>query len=184
MTSQGDERRAPNRMAPSARIEFRQYESLLTEFMRLLREEFGDRVASVVLFGSIARGTARPDSDIDVCVVIRGLPASRYRRHQLLTPVLERLRQTAAYKDLVQRHYMPDIAAILYTPEDVQATKPIFLDLAEEGVLLQDDGTMRAKLDRLRERMQALGTRKVMLENGTYYWLLKPGLRFGEVVEL
>jgi predicted nucleotidyltransferase len=162
----------------------REYEPLIEEFVRLLLAEFGDRVVSVLLFGSVARGTARPDSDVDVCLVIRDLPASRYRRHQLLTPVLERLRQAAAYRDLVARRYLPDIAAILYTPEEIQETKPIFLDLVEEGILLRDDGILRIKLTQLRERMKMLGSRKVVLEDGTYYWLLKPGIRFGEVIEL
>lgn len=118
------------------------------------------------------------------CVVIRGLPVSRYRRHQLLNPVLERLRQSAEYTDLIARGYAPDVAAILYTHEEIQQTKPIFLDLVEEGVLLLDDGTMQAKLDQLRARLKTLGSRKVVLEDGTYYWLLKPGLRFGEVFAL
>lgn len=87
-----------------------EYQPLLDEFLRLLLAEFGDRVVSVLLFGSVARRTARPDSDVDVCLVIRGLPASQYRRHQLLTPVLETLYETAAYRNLVARGYSPDIA--------------------------------------------------------------------------
>lgn len=162
----------------------REYESLLQELLRLLREEFGDRVRSLLVFGSVARGTARPDSDVDVCVVIRELPVSRYRRHLLVGPVLERLRQSAAYADLIRRGYTPDVAAILYIPEEFQETKPIFLDLVEDAVLLHDDGTVRAKLDQLRARMKMLGSRKVVLDDGTYYWMLKPGLRFGEVIEL
>jgi predicted nucleotidyltransferase len=55
----------------------REYEPLMQELLRLLREEFGDRVRSLLVFGSVARGTARPDSDVDVCVVIRELPVSR-----------------------------------------------------------------------------------------------------------
>lgn len=43
---------------------------------------------------------------------------------------------------------------------------------------------VRAKLDQLRARMKTLGSRKIVLDDGTYYWLLKPGLRFGEVIEL
>jgi hypothetical protein len=109
---------------------------------------------------------------------------SRYRRHQLIGPVLARLRQTAAYEELIRRGYTPDVAAILYTPEEIRETKPIFLDLVEEGILLHDDGTVRAKLDQLRARMKTLGSRKIVLDDGTYYWLLKPGLRFGEVIEL
>lgn len=162
----------------------REYEPLIHEFLRLLREEFGDRVRSLLVFGSVARGTARPDSDVDVCVGLRELPVSRYRRHQLLGSVLDRLRQSAAYEDLIRRGYTPDVAAILYTPEEFQETKPLFLDLVEDAVLLHDDGTARAKLDQLRARMKTLGSRKIVLDDGTYYWLLKPGLRFGEVIEL
>ena len=37
----------------------REYEPLMQEFLRLLREEFGERVRSLLVFGSVARGTAR-----------------------------------------------------------------------------------------------------------------------------
>jgi predicted nucleotidyltransferase len=161
-----------------------EYTPLLEELIRLLRGEFGDRLRSVLLFGSVARGAARPDSDVDVCLVISDLPVSRYGRHQLLSPILARLRESAAYETLIGHGYAPDVAAILYTPEDIQHTKPIFLDFVEDGVVLLDDGIMRTKLDQLRARMKTLGSRKVNLEDGTYYWLLKPGIRFGEVVEL
>lgn len=57
----------------------REYEPLMQELLRLLREEFGDRVRSLLVFGSVARGAARPDSDVDMCVVLRELPVSRYR---------------------------------------------------------------------------------------------------------
>src|SRR5574340_879177 len=138
-----------------------EYAPLVEELIRLLREEFGNRVRSVLLFGSVARGTARPDSDVDLCIVIRDLPVSRYRRHQLLSPLLERLRQSEAYKTLIGHGYAPDVAAILYTPEEIRHTKPIFLDFVEDGVVLLDDGTMRAKLDQLRARMKTLGSRRV-----------------------
>ncbi len=38
-------------------------------FARRAGESFGDRIRSVVLFGSVVRGTDGPDSDVDVLVV-------------------------------------------------------------------------------------------------------------------
>ncbi len=38
----------------------------------LLDEAFGDRLQGVVLYGSEARGTADPDSDADLLVLLRG----------------------------------------------------------------------------------------------------------------
>lgn len=44
--------------------------------LQILRHRFeifyGDRLARMVLFGSRARGDAKPDSDIDVLVVLNG----------------------------------------------------------------------------------------------------------------
>jgi predicted nucleotidyltransferase len=44
--------------------------NVLDGYVRLLRAQFGARVERVVLFGSYARGQAKPDSDVDVLVVI------------------------------------------------------------------------------------------------------------------
>jgi predicted nucleotidyltransferase len=38
----------------------------------LLAEAFGSRLQGVVLYGSEARGTAAPDSDADILVLLRG----------------------------------------------------------------------------------------------------------------
>lgn len=43
----------------------------LVKFRRAVEEAFGDKVERVVLFGSRARGDARPDSDWDVAVFLK-----------------------------------------------------------------------------------------------------------------
>jgi predicted nucleotidyltransferase len=44
---------------------------VLSRFRTALAETYGDRLERAVLFGSRARGDARPDSDYDVAVFIR-----------------------------------------------------------------------------------------------------------------
>jgi predicted nucleotidyltransferase len=46
----------------------------LTRFRASIGEVYGDRVERVVLFGSRARGDARPDSDYDIAVFLHDLP--------------------------------------------------------------------------------------------------------------
>jgi predicted nucleotidyltransferase len=40
------------------------------EFVRRVTQEYGDQIRGITLFGSVARGTAVEDSDIDLLVVI------------------------------------------------------------------------------------------------------------------
>jgi len=46
----------------------------LTRFRAAVTEIYGDRIERVVLFGSRARGDAKPDSDYDVAVFLRDMP--------------------------------------------------------------------------------------------------------------
>ena len=61
-----DETRYDSPMLPEGPIR-----DTLLAYKRRLEARFGERLVSVKLFGSYARGEARPDSDVDVCVVIR-----------------------------------------------------------------------------------------------------------------
>ncbi len=47
-------------------------EAFLKEIRRRLEEEFGGRLRDVVLHGSLARGEATRESDLDLIVVLRG----------------------------------------------------------------------------------------------------------------
>ncbi len=46
---------------------------VLRRFRRAVGEIYGDRLQRVVLFGSRARGDARPESDYDVAVFLRDM---------------------------------------------------------------------------------------------------------------
>lgn len=51
----------------------RNIKSILRKLKKGLTEIYGDQLKSVILFGSYARGDARPpDSDIDVMIVLKG----------------------------------------------------------------------------------------------------------------
>ncbi len=161
-----------------------EYRLLFESFHTLLSERFGENLVSIVLFGSVASGSARRDSDMDVCLVIRGLPKSRFQRNRLISPLLWDLKATSPYQEMRRQGYFPEVSPILYTPEEVKDTKPIFLDMVEEGEILRDDGTMRRKLDDIKGTLKVFKSRKVILDDGSWYWELKPGMRLGEVIDL
>ena len=41
----------------------------LESFVRILKGSYGDRIRKIILFGSVAKGEAEEDSDIDVLIV-------------------------------------------------------------------------------------------------------------------
>ena len=45
------------------------HEKAVDEFVQKLKEKFGDRVESIIVFGSYARGESKEESDIDVLIV-------------------------------------------------------------------------------------------------------------------
>ncbi|MBK8432567.1 MAG: nucleotidyltransferase domain-containing protein [Chloroflexi bacterium] len=49
-----------------------------------LQEALGDDLVALVLFGSRARGDARPDSDWDLLLIAEGLPERPFARHLAL----------------------------------------------------------------------------------------------------
>jgi predicted nucleotidyltransferase len=63
--------------------------------VQALEKTFAGRLKTVVLFGSQARGQARPGSDHDLYVVIEGLPREPLARQRtvrgILLPILDRL---------------------------------------------------------------------------------------------
>jgi predicted nucleotidyltransferase len=45
---------------------------VLKELQRALQHELGDQLEDILLFGSRARGEGRPDSDVDVLILLKG----------------------------------------------------------------------------------------------------------------
>jgi predicted nucleotidyltransferase len=74
---------------------YEKYRESVNEFVRRALEKYGDKIDSIILFGSVARGEAREESDIDILVVAVG---DRFRmRRELSGIVLDILLETGEY---------------------------------------------------------------------------------------
>lgn len=147
-----------------------------------LRTALGDRLVSVVLFGSVARGDAGPSSDIALLIVAEGLPSGHFARKQLLATAdaaFERGVEEAASHGIEAR-----LARIVRTPAEAARVIPLDLDLTEDGVLLHDrGGFFAAVLERVRGSLRRLGARRVR-QGRRWSWDLKPDFERGEIVEI
>ncbi len=134
--------------------------SLPTRMIATLRDVLGDRLRAVVLYGSQARGDARPSSDWDVLVIAEGLPDGTLARH------------------LALKRALPDdcraiISIIAKTPDELSnAATALFLDIALDGRILYDPyGIASRWIGRLRLMMQNEGLRRERTPAGDI-WLL------------
>lgn len=147
----------------------------LRRYVEALERHFEERLVSVVLFGSWVRGAARPDSDLDLLVVIRDLPSDRFERHRTLYQVPREVSEAFA-----------EVASpIALTPAEAERVKPYYLGMLSGHVLLHDAGGFFAGiLERLRQRLGELGARHYVDKDGYEYWDLKPDWKPGDVVVL
>ncbi len=158
------------------------YDAISSRVAEEVARLYGPRLVACAVFGSVGRGTPRQDSDIDLLIVARDLPRGRFARVEEFLPVEARLE-----RDLqpVDDATVPiELSPIFKTPEECEEGSPLFLDMVEDArILIDAEGVLTRRLDRLRARLRELGARRVVSGNG-WYWELKPNLRPGEIFAL
>jgi predicted nucleotidyltransferase len=158
------------------------YKTVLEKLVEVAKREFGDDLVSIVLYGSVARGDNRPDSDVDLLLVVRNLPKdSMLKRIRLFEEKVEGKLGLEEYWS--KGHYIT-LSPVLKTPEEAERLSPLYLDMVEDAVILFDkDNFFSNVLERLRKRLRELGAERVRMGK-RWYWVLKKDYRFGEVIEL
>jgi hypothetical protein len=163
-------------------IGYDKYKKLLDLLLQGLQEKFGeDFVLAFALFGSVARGEARPDSDIDILIVHKPIG---FRPTEKFVEILFELREGEEYRKLRSEGLNPDPYPIFMTEEDLYERPLILLDIMDHGIIIYDNGVLEKRFNSLRKRLSELGAKKVVLEDGSWYWDLKPDWKPGEVIEL
>jgi predicted nucleotidyltransferase len=158
------------------------FERIVAELPQACRQVYGQRLRALAVFGSVARGTPRPDSDIDLLLVVDDLPAGRRVRmdefetvDRLLDPLVSAAQAQGVYTTL---------SPVLKTPQELDRGSLLDLDMIDEArILLDPDQVLHRHLQALSARLATLGARKVE-RGGGYYWELKPDYRWGERITL
>ncbi|MEM4281556.1 MAG: nucleotidyltransferase domain-containing protein [Candidatus Caldarchaeum sp.] len=149
--------------------------------VELLKANVG--VRSLILFGSVARGNAKKDSDVDVLVVsdmFKSLGEAVDRLVEVeysprVIQELEWLENNGVYTHL---SFHPISSATL------RKHPPIILDVVDEGIVVVDDGTYMKEARIIKAKMKTLGAARIWLAENEWVWVLKPDAKVGEVIEL
>jgi len=129
--------------------------------IQALRQEFGERLKTVVLFGSQARGEARPDSDHDLFIVVENLPTEPLARQKTV-----RLTLLPILADLPG-----SINFIAKTPQEVAANlTPLLLDVCVDGICLYGRSYFEPYRQKAQAALQQAKLRRHKL-HGSWVWL-------------
>src|SRR5438132_3446238 len=145
--------------------------------MQLHKSSLG--LLGVWLFGSVARGDARPNSDLDLLVAASGLKGSRSRMADVaMSPVNVGSEKTFFFRN----GFVTDVSFYPMAEEELGRFYPIMLDVMDHGVIIYERREVLSRVARsMKEWLAAMRVRKVPLERG-WMWLLPPDLRVGERV--
>lgn len=154
------------------------YKQILNKFTQKLFARFKDDLISLVLFGSVTRGTARKESDIDILIILNDAPDSYYDR---LKPVIDI--ELELRNDI--EGMPPVFSSIILSMDEAKENRNIFLDMIDDSIILYDKNSFfKNRLSELKNRLVQLGSKKVILDDDTWYWNLKPDIEAGEIIEL
>tara|TARA_Y100000588_G_C14143102_1_gene877044 strand:+ start:261 stop:770 length:510 start_codon:yes stop_codon:yes gene_type:complete len=165
-------------------IDYHTYKPLLDCFVSTIKKDMDDQVVSIVLYGSVARGNARAESDIDLLLVLEEASPIYRERLQAILPILRNLRQTSCWKDLEAQHIFPSPSVVILTRDEAEQNRSLYLDMIGDSQILLDRGNFfQNRLKILQNRLKELGSQKIQRGDG-WYWDLKPDLKPDEILVL
>lgn len=158
------------------------YQILLLELRQRIVEYYGDRLTSLVVYGSVGRGSPNSQSDLDFLIVATDLPHGRIKRMAEFNQIEKLLFMQPA---LLRSDGSPmDFSPVFKTPDEVRHGSLLFLDFIDDAQFLFDrDDFFKNFLAQFQHRLNALGARRIWQGNA-WYWDLKPNFKSGEVFEL
>ncbi len=138
---------------------------------------------SLAIYGSVARGTAREDSDIDIMVISDDFHGSLGKRLEGLLAVEDSMQDELEW--LAEQGIVTRLSFYPLRTEEARRLPDLFLDLTEDSIILYDeDRLLEALLLELKAKLLIQGAVRKFVDEDHWYWDLRPGYSFGEEIEI
>jgi len=158
------------------------FNNTLYRILEACQKIYGEDLITLAVFGSVARGTPNPESDIDLLIVAQNLPSGRLKRMKQFNKVEEFL--ASWIESLRKNGINTTLSPIIKTPEEVTAGSLLFLDMTEDVLILYDKEKFFTNfLQEFSMKLKRLGAKKIIIGE-RWHWVLKSDYTEGEVFDI
>jgi predicted nucleotidyltransferase len=165
------------------RIPHAYFAPIIKKYCEILNNYLGERLISIMLFGSIARGDWDKNSDIDILIIADGWNDKPvWNRIEELRKAKRELEESLEYLEALRAGYWPIIQNYPLNIEEAKKFNRVYLDAIIDGIILYDKNNFLTNiLESLRKKLEEMGSIRITLPNNKYYWILKD-IKAGEVI--
>ena len=156
------------------------YINIIYDVFRAVRDRYSLR--SFAVYGSVARGDTKEYSDIDFLVISDEFKGSIASRMDRLIEIEYDVRDEIRW--LIKNGIYVSLSIYPMKPEEAKRLPLLLLDLVDEAKIVYDDGLLENLLNELKAKIIKLGAKKIQLDDGSWYWDLKPDYKPYEVIRL
>jgi len=157
------------------------HRSCLAGIFGRIIDYYAERMVSLVVFGSYARGEPRLDSDLDLFVVLTSGKWSRLseRTEEFVVNIEEFCDEDL--QALFEEGISMEISPVIVTMDEARNFLPLYLDMVSDCLVIADRrGFFAGVLERVRGQMIRWGSRRIEM-SGHWLWEICPGLKWNEV---
>jgi hypothetical protein len=126
----------------------------------------------------------KKESDIDFILVLKKVKNISKAYEKLTRITHKKIFRTKEYLYFEKRGYLAYPSFYVMSLSEFKSHPPLLLDPVYEGkIVFERRRVVSDEFEIIRKKLKELGSRREKIF-GDYYWILKPGLRKGEVVEI
>ena len=154
------------------KVQQKEYIPLISAIASRLIERYNGRLVSIVVFGSVARGKATSESDLDLLVVTKDLPERYSERVSQFVELLDDVKEVKLWL-WKEKGIFCNIEVLILTPEEAQEFQPLYLDMVEDSIIIYDrTDFFKSVLEKVAEKLRELRAEKEALPGDRWFWRL------------
>ncbi len=148
------------------------YKNYLDVFTEKIENSLGDKILSLVLFGSSCRGQAKGNSDLDMFIIYDHEKTTRKEINEAVISICVGMRKSDEYKKLMNRKIYPEVHPFFIDKESVKnELLYVSLDATDHGIVLKGEQAV----ENIKKLIKKKGGKRISLPNGKWCWIFNMG---------